>query len=110
MAKWAFVVEYNCTDPSREAEYNNWYHNTHMPDVLGTPGFIKATRYENTDTSGGKAKFLVIYEIESNDIDATMKALGVHLAEKRAEGAGHTSELGQSVGRGTYKHDYFLSR
>ena len=69
MAKWLLIVETNCTDATRETEFNEWYDKTHLPDILETQGFMKATRYENTKPSEGKGKFLAIYEIEANDID-----------------------------------------
>ena len=86
MTKWLLVVETNCNDATREAVFNNWYDNIHLPDVLETPGFIRATRYENTDTPEGRGKFLATYEIETDDIKQTMKAMGENLGKKRAEG------------------------
>ena len=85
MAKYLLVVETNSSDPAREAEFNEWYDKTHLPDVLETPGFTRATRYEIIDPSDGKAKFLATYEIEADDIDEAMKALGDNMTKKRAE-------------------------
>ena len=73
MAKWLLVVETNSADAAREAEFNAWYDKIHLPDVLETPSFIKATRYEDTKPLEGKAKFLATYEIEADDIDEAMK-------------------------------------
>jgi len=55
MARYILVVESNCADPAREAEFNEWYDKTHLPDILETPGFVRATRYENTEPAAGKA-------------------------------------------------------
>ena len=30
MAKWIYKVESNCSDPKREAEFNECYDNTHV--------------------------------------------------------------------------------
>ncbi len=108
MAKWLFVVETNCNDSAREAEFNEWYDKTHLPDVLETPGFIRATRYENTEPSEGKAKFFATYEIETDDIEQTMKTLSENLAKKRKEG--RFSELLTVVSRSVYKQISSLSR
>ncbi len=108
MAKWLLVVESNCADAAREAEFNEWYDKTHLPDVLETPGFIRATRYENTEPAEGKAKFLAAYEIETNDIDRFMKKHNDNVARKRA--AGRFSELLVIVSRGLYRQISSLSR
>ena len=49
MGKWILVVESTCNDPVRESEFQEWYKTVHYPDVLETPGIVKATRYELTD-------------------------------------------------------------
>ena len=108
MGKWIVTVGSNCTDAAREAEYNEWYDKTHLPDVLETPGFVRATRYENTNPQEGEAKFLAIYEIETDDIDKMMKTLRDNVAKKRAEG--RMSNLLVGVSRGVYKQIYSLSK
>ena len=108
MAKWFYMVESDSADASREAEFNEWYEKIHLPDVLETPGFIRATRYENTESLEGKAKFLAVYEIESDDIDGALKTLRGNLDRKRAEG--RFSELLVVVSRGVYRQISSLSR
>lgn len=108
MKKWLFVVETNCTDASREAEFNEWYNKIHLPDVLEIPGFIRAIRYENTEPSEEKAKFLAIYEIEADDIGEVMKALDDRLPKLRAEG--RLSDLLIRVSRGVYRQISSLSK
>ena len=101
MTKWLLVVETNCSDAKRETVFNDWYDNIHIPDVLETPGFIRATRYKNTDPSDEKGKFLATYEIETDDLTQTMKALGENMGKKRAEG--RTCGLLVLVSRGVYQ-------
>lgn len=108
MAKWLLVVESNCTDAAREAEFNKWYDQTHLPDVLETPGFVRATRYENTEPAEGKAKFLATYEIETDNIDRFLKTHNDNMAKKRA--AGRISQLLVVVSRGFYKQTSSVSR
>ncbi len=108
MAKWLMLVETNCADKAKEAEFNEWYNKTHLPDVLETPGFIRATRYENTKPSEGEAKFLSIYEIETNDIDALMKKHSANAQRMRAQG--RLSELLVIVSHGFYRQISSLSR
>ncbi len=108
MKKWLLVVETNCADATREAEFNEWYEKIHFPDVLETPGFIRATRYENIEPSKGKAKFLAAYEIETDNIDRFMKAHNANMDKKRA--AGRFSTLAVRVSRGFYRQTLSLSR
>ena len=44
MAKYTFVVLTNPTS-GKEAEYNKWYNDQHIPDVLNVPGFVAAQRF-----------------------------------------------------------------
>jgi len=108
MEKWIRVVETNCTDAAREAEFNEWYNKVHLPDMLETPGIIKATRYEDIEPSEGQGKFLAIYEIETDDIDELMKASHDNIARKRAEG--RFSELITSVSHRNYRQISSLSK
>ncbi len=93
MEKWINLVEVSCADPDREDEFNEWYNKIHLPDVLKTPGFISARRYEAKEYRDGRGKYLAIYEIETDDIDKTM-ALRLEIREKEASvGRSH----GQSI-------------
>ncbi len=108
MAKWLLVVEVNCADATREAEFNEWDDKTHLPDVLEIPGFTTANRYEKIDPSEGEAKFVAAYEIETDDIDSFMKAHNSNVERKRAEG--RFSELLVLVSRGFYRQLNSISR
>lgn len=108
MGKYLLVVGLNCADPSKEAEFNDWYNNTHFPDVLETPDFVRAHRWEHISPGENDAKFLALYEIETDDIEKTMKGLNDTIAKKRAEG--RMSDLGSRVIMGTYKHLYALEQ
>lgn len=58
----------------REDEYNDWYTNRHLADVLKVPGFKAARRFKLAqDDPAAKWKYLAIYEFETND---PAKALG----------------------------------
>lgn len=69
----------NPSQPGREDEYNEWYNNTHVPQILALPGFVNATRFKLADkqTVPGKRsrRYVAVYELESDDIDATVASL-----------------------------------
>ncbi|MBW2366375.1 MAG: hypothetical protein JRH15_00670 [Deltaproteobacteria bacterium] len=117
MEKWFFIVESNCTDYAREAEFNEWYDEIDLPDVLKTAGFVKVTRYacetdlnqryDRIDTQAGKGKYLALYEIETDDIDGVMKALDKGVDKMRDRG--RLTDLISVVSRRLYKQVGFLA-
>ena len=48
----------------REDEYNDWYENVHLPEVLAVPGFVGARRFRALDGD----HYLTIYELDADDI------------------------------------------
>jgi hypothetical protein len=78
MAKYIYLAFSDCKDPSREEEYTNWYQNMHIPDMLETPGMIRATFWEAADGKGKfRRKYLALYEFETEDIEEFNRKLGV---------------------------------
>ena len=73
MAKWIHIIESNCKVTSREAEFNDWYSNMHVPDILKCPVVVAARRYERHNAKEGEGKYLAIYEIETEDIDTSKR-------------------------------------
>jgi hypothetical protein len=79
MAKYTFIVLTNPVE-GKESEYNDWYNRQHIPDVLNVPGFVSAQRFHLADDQmsrdGNRAhKYLAVYEIETDDLAATLKEL-----------------------------------
>ncbi|MBL6752305.1 MAG: hypothetical protein ISP90_17440 [Nevskia sp.] len=81
MAKYIFPVYTNPTSPQQEAEFNRWYDEHHLADVIDVPGFVAATRYRlaTTQFANNPAplthRYLALYEIETDDLPGTMRAL-----------------------------------
>ena len=75
MAEYKLVVLSNAVE-GREAEYNDWYDNRHLDDVLRIEGFHRAQRFVNAYAMPGTPPthtYLAIYEFESDDLDATFE-------------------------------------
>lgn len=71
MARYWFFAFSDCNDPTREDEFNGWYSNTHIPDMLQVPGMISATRWAAAEPKKGlRRKYLALYEFETDDIAA----------------------------------------
>ena len=101
MAHWVNIVETNCSDPSREKEFNDWYDNIHMPDVLATPGFLSSQRYVCEEPVKGRGKYLTVYDLETNDIEKTMAVRRERRVMERDQG--HYIDFVESVGEVQYK-------
>ncbi len=64
--------------PGREAEYNDWYDNVHLGEVLALPGFVAAQRFARAgEPVAGELehRYLAIYEIEGDDPKPALEAL-----------------------------------
>ncbi|MDH3682301.1 MAG: hypothetical protein OEV40_20395 [Acidimicrobiia bacterium] len=67
------------TDPveGKEDDYNTWYSDVHLPEVLQTDGFVRAQRFKVADFMPGVTEhgYVAIYELETDDPKGAMKAL-----------------------------------
>jgi hypothetical protein len=73
---WFYMVKSRPVDPAREAEYNRWYDDIDIPDVLAVPGFMRARRGIARDISDDptpdERTYVALYDITTNDIDRTI--------------------------------------
>lgn len=76
--KSLFVVKSNPV-PGKEAEFNRWYTEIHLPEVIQIEGFQSAQRFrlnENQVQPDQSHTYLAIYEIDSANVAATLENLG----------------------------------
>jgi len=66
MTAYNFVVLSNPV-AGKDAEYNDWYTNTHLGDVLRVKGFTGARRYKLDETAEGTHAYMALYEMETDD-------------------------------------------
>lgn len=68
------VVGSNPAAPEQEAEFNRWYVEDHLDDVLAVAGFNAARRYTLSpvrpmaDTEPSPYGYLAVYEVEADDL------------------------------------------
>ena len=77
MASYKLVVFSDSTEGGNEDEYNDWYTNQHLADVVDVPGFVSAQRFKIKQLvmGGFKNKYMAIYNIESDDPQKVMDAM-----------------------------------
>lgn len=62
--------------PGREADYDRWYGETHVGEVLALPGFLSCRRYRQLDMDGQPTgTFVAHYEVETSDPAALLQTL-----------------------------------
>jgi hypothetical protein len=82
MNDYTYVVLTNPL-PGREAEYNDWYTNRHLADVMTVPGFVSARRFELFDAKAEGAprqRYLALYNMRTDDPEKVLATL-VELVE-----------------------------
>ena len=79
----------------KEDEYNEWYSDIHIREVVDIPGFISAQRFKLSDAQmgpGGEHTYLAIYEVEG-DPGKALEALKAARPELRMSDALDTSAI-----------------
>ena len=86
-----FVTFNGPKEPGMADEYNRWYRDVHLPDVLSCPGFIRAQRFRITDVSMidqpwvTNLEYVNIYEHTATNVDDYNAAFAV-VRERIASG------------------------
>lgn len=76
--RYKFVVLTNAVE-GRDDEFNDWYSNVHLRDVLAIPGIVKAERFRLASAQrqpGQPYGYLAIYEIETDDLKWVADEIG----------------------------------
>ena len=105
---WLMLVKTRNLDPSREAEFNRWYDEIDIPDVLQVPGYMRARRGARLAshlpsaraTDAGEA-YVAIYDIRSPDMDKTI--IDMLMASWRMDQLGRGTDLIKVVERIYYQ-------
>lgn len=69
MAKGIILVETRPSSPDREQEYNTWYDDVHLRELVALDGFVSARRLTPVD---GDGPYVAIYEVEGDDLKSVL--------------------------------------
>lgn len=87
MRDYAYVV---LSGPvaGREEEYNRWYSEQHLHDVVAVPGFISAQRFRLADPAAEGVppqSYMAIYTMRTDQPDALLETLRTLVETGRME-------------------------
>lgn len=84
MPERLFFVFSNATK-GQDREFNDWYDNTHLGEVVSVPGITAAQRYtldelelpdDDSGASGPAHRYLAVYEVETDAATAMKDFMG----------------------------------
>ncbi|WP_040701750.1 DUF4286 family protein [Nocardia vinacea] len=68
------LMVFSRPQPGRDEEYNTWYGEVHVPEMLAIDGVKSCTRHRLRTTEDQPTEYLAVYDIDG-DIDTVMKEL-----------------------------------
>jgi len=81
MARHLMLVMSNAL-PGREVEFNKWYDEIHLRDVLSHPKFVTAERFLTSGAPMPKHEYAAIFEMECDDPQVAYREL-VQMFDKK---------------------------
>ena len=93
-ASWFYMVKSRPSAPTREAEYNSWYEDIDIPDVLAVPGFMRARRAiarDSTEVLPTDATYAAFYDINTADIDNSI--IDLYVAARKMSQLGRLTDV-----------------
>ncbi len=87
MGNYRFVVFSNPAQ-GKEAEFNRWYDEVHLGEVLEVPGFVAASRLAleaDPEDEAPEFGYLAIYEMETDDPGTVLDDLKARAGDGRLD-------------------------
>ncbi len=88
------VAEVMCTDPAREPEWDAWYDDQHVPDMLSSGAFAAATRWVRVPRRGAGCDHLTVYEVTGFDAAEAVRRSAAAMPGIIAAGRKHECHTG----------------
>jgi hypothetical protein len=83
-----------CTDPSRVDEWDRWYDDVHVPDMLGCDAFSAMSRWRRLEPVAVGANHLTLYDVATPTVDEAVARSAMTLADVVAAGRKHECHTG----------------
>jgi len=79
MPQFKLIVLSNAVE-GREDEFNDWYTNTHLADVVRVPGIVSAQRFHCTAVQRDAGKqpwqYMAIYDCDADNVQQVIDNIG----------------------------------
>jgi hypothetical protein len=75
----AILIAYSSPVPDQEQAFNDWYANTHIPQVrAAVPSITEVSRYRTVDPTGqsDEVRYITTYEMDTDDVASAAGLLG----------------------------------
>jgi hypothetical protein len=83
-----------CIDPTREAEWDAWYDEQHVPDMLTCGAFGAMSRWQRTPRVRAGSNFLTLYDVATDTVEEAVERSALTLAQVVANGRKHETHAG----------------
>lgn len=83
-----------CSDPAREAEWDAWYDEQHVPDMLACGAFGALTRWERTPRRRSGTNHLTLYDVACPTVEEAVERSAAAMPGIVAQGRKHPWHTG----------------
>lgn len=83
-----------CSDPAREAEWDTWYDEEHVPDMLACGAFGAMTRWERTPRRRSGTNHLTLYDVACPTVEEAVERSAAVMPGIVARGRKHPCHTG----------------
>ena len=83
-----------CTDPTRLDEWDRWYDQVHVPDMLSCGAFSTMSRWRRAAPSAVGPNHLTLYDVATPTVEEAVARSATTLAEVVAAGRKHECHTG----------------
>jgi len=83
-----------CNDPAREREWDAWYDEQHVPDMMSCGAFDALSRWRREPRIRAGSNFLTLYDVATDTVDEAVQRSATVLAEVVAAGRKHETHAG----------------
>lgn len=88
------VAQVLCVDPTRTAQWDAWYDDEHLPDMMASDAFVTGTRWRRRASRAGSANHLTVYEIAGSTVEEAIEASAAVIPDIIARGRKHQCHAG----------------
>ena len=83
-----------CTDPTRADEWDRWYDQVHVPDMLSCGAFSTMSRWRRVTPSAVGSNHLTLYDVATPTVEEAVARSAATLADVVAAGRKHECHTG----------------